>query len=163
MDVNVKEILGRRVVFLKCKGSWRQIPSMISRLEEIKVKYGIEVIGPPSGIYYNAPGEVSVEELDWEIFYPISNEYRHITDDDYDFGIKELPPVKVASAVYKGSYRKTGVMYTALHEWVKKNGFVVCGPVQEEYPFGLDDTQSEQTIEIKLEIYAKGLKCNKGK
>ena len=152
MDVTVKDIPSRNVAYLKCKGSWRQIPSMIALLYDIMAKREMEATGPPSGIYYNTPGEVAIDDLDWEVFYPVSANIPSTFEDDIGFGIKELPSIKVASTVYKGSLRKTGSAYAELKDWVDSNNLKVDGPSQEEYPHGLNDTQSDQVIEIRLPV-----------
>lgn len=152
MDVTLKDIPIRNVAYLKCRASWRQIPSMIGRLDDIVINRALGAKGPPSGIYYNTPGEVAIESLDWEVFYPISATIPSLFEDDTGFGIRELPSIKVAATVYKGSYRKTGSTYAALEDWVRSNDLKVCGPSQEEYLYGLIDTQSVQVVEIKFPV-----------
>ena len=152
MDVTVKDIPSRNVAYLKCKGSWRQIPSMVAMLDDIMAKREMEAKGPPSGIYYNTPGEVAIDDLNWEVFYPVAANIPPMFEDDIGFGIKELPSIKVAATIYKGSFRKTGSTYGELQDWVGSNDLKVCGPSQEEYPHGLNDTQSDQVIDIRLPV-----------
>ena len=155
MDVCIKELPERNVAYLKCKGSWKQIPIIVASLTDILVSKFIPTEGPPFGIYYNTQSEVAVDDLDWEIAYPISALYGLLPEDSSGFGIRLLPSVQVAATVFKGLYRKTGGIYAALNEWVLENGFKVCGPSQEEYPYGLVDTQADQVIEICLPVCSK--------
>ena len=154
MDVVIKQIPERTVAYLKCRGSWKQIPGKIASLTDLLNGRSIEAEGPPSGIYYNIPGEVGIDDLEWEIFYPISAMYRFLPEDKFGFGIKKLLSVQVAATVFNGIYRKTGSTYAALNDWVLANDLTVCGPSQEEYPCGLIDAQADQIIEIRLPVCA---------
>jgi DNA gyrase inhibitor GyrI len=59
-EVVLKDLPRRKVVYMPCKGSWRQLPDMLARLSEYVSQSGIETTGPPSGFYHNAPGEVAI-------------------------------------------------------------------------------------------------------
>jgi effector-binding domain-containing protein len=115
----------------------------------------LRATGPASGIYYNTPSEVSVQDLEWEIFYPIETETPESIESEVGFGIRQLPQSKIASIVHKGSYRKAGVSYERLDEWIKSEGFEVCGPSEEVYISVFGVPSEEQTMEIRIPVSSK--------
>ena len=73
----------------------------------------LRAIGPASGIYYNTPNEVSMQDLEWEVFYPVAINTPESSDDKTGVGIRNLTEAKMASILHRGPYRKTGSSYEA--------------------------------------------------
>jgi len=109
-------------------------------------------VGPASGIYYNTPNEVSIQDLKWEVFYPVPTNTPESSDDKTGVGVRNLPETKIASILHRGPYRKAGSSYERIEEWIKWEGFRVCGPSEEVYisVFGVEN--EEQMIEIRIPV-----------
>jgi len=123
---------------------------MLARLSEYASQSGIETVGSPSGFYHNAPGEVAIEELSWEVCYPVQPNISKLANDKLKFGVREIPATRVAAVIHKGSYRKASPSYEKLQGWIKAHGLKVCGPAEESYLTDVNKTNEEQRIEIRL-------------
>lgn len=152
-DIILKDIPPRTISYLRCRGAWRQIPEMLAKLNEYTSRSGVEITGPASGIYYNTPSEVSVQDLEWEVFYPIALDTPELVENEYGFGIRNIPRVKVATIVHHGSYRRAKLSYERLEEWIQSEGLKVSGPAEEAYLTDITDTKGDQRIEIRLPIH----------
>ena len=153
-QVVLKDIPPRKIAYLKCKGSWRQLPAMITKLNELITKKGLEPKGPVSGIYYNTPQEVDYQSLSGEIYYPIGFDIAEL-EESTGFGIRELAGARVATIVHKGTYRSAGSSYALIEEWLHNEGLKVCGPAEEIYLSDITDSQKEQEIEIRLPVFVR--------
>ena len=120
---------------LECLGPYTQIPQKMGELMAEMQKQGLEMLGGPSAIYYNAPDQVKPEELRWDILVPVhamekveaplkKGEYKHAL---------------VADMIYKGPYDSLGSAYPVLMQFIAKSGYSVCGPICETY---MDDPMS---------------------
>ncbi|MFC1957518.1 GyrI-like domain-containing protein [Chloroflexota bacterium] len=149
----LKEIPPRTIVYLQCRGSWRQLPEMIERLDRHISQTPLRAIGPASGIYYNTPNEVSIEDLRWEVFYPVPTNTPESSDNTTGVGVRNLPETKMASILHKDSYRKAGSSYGRLEEWVKREGLKkVFGISEEVYISVFGVPNEEQVMEIRIPI-----------
>jgi len=154
-DITSKQIPPRIIVYLRCRGSWRQLPDMIERLNRGMSQNSLGAVGPPSGIYYNTPNEVNTQELEWEIFYPVETEIPKTVHNNVDYGIKRLPETQAASIMHRGSYRKAGSSYERLDEWIRSEGFKTCGPSEEVYVSVFGVPSEEQKMEIRIPVSVK--------
>lgn len=151
-DVVVKDVAPRTIVYLRCKGSWRQLMEMLARLREYVVRTGLKATGPVSGVYYNTPNEVGSQELEWEVFYPVATETPESIEDEDGFGIREIPGARMAITVHKGSYRKAALTYRRLEDWIQQQGLMIRGPAEEIYLSNIVSSTQEQSIEIRLPV-----------
>jgi len=151
-EVILKDLSQRKVLYMPCKGSWRQLPGVLARLSEYVSQSGIETTGPPSGFYRNTPGEVTIEELSWEVCYPVKPNILKLANDKLRFGVREIPATRVAAIIHKGSYRKASASYEKLQGWIKAHELKVCGPAEELYLADINKTNEEQRIEIRLPV-----------
>ncbi len=151
-EVVLKDLPQRKVIYVPCKGSWRQLPDMLARLSEYVSQSGIETTGPPSGFYQNTPGEVAIEELSWEVCYPVQPNISGLVNDKLKSGVREIPATRVAATIHEGSYRKASSSYGRLQAWLKVQGLKTCGPAEEVYLSDINQTNEEQRIEIRLPV-----------
>jgi effector-binding domain-containing protein len=109
-------------------------------------------IGPVSGIYYNKPSEVSIDDLKWDVFYAVPADTPESGDEKTSIGVRTLPKMKMASILHIGSYRKARSSYKRLEEWIKSEKLMVCGPSEEVYisAFGIEN--EEQMMEIRIPV-----------
>jgi effector-binding domain-containing protein len=124
------------VAFIAVKGPFSQVRPAFVRLYGWIEQSGYTPSGPPSGVYFNAPGEVPEEELRWELRSPVSGDVEGIQEsgpDDPGPGIKRLASSRVAYTLHRGPFERLGEVYAALDEWVAQQGYEVAGAVEEVY------------------------------
>ena len=151
-DIVLKDLPARKVLYLLCEGSWRQLPDMLARLSEYSSRSGIKTVGPASAFYRNTPKEIAVEELTWEVCFPVAPNTPESADDKLKSGVREIPAAKVVATIHNGSYRKTAPSYEKLESWVKMQKLKVCGPAEELYLTDIRKADEEQRIEIRLPV-----------
>lgn len=151
-DITLKEIPPRTIVYLRRRGWWRQLPDMLERLDRHMSQTSLGTIGPASGIYYNTPNEVSLQDLQWEVFYPVAINAPESSGDKTGVGIRNLAEAKIASILHRGPYRQAGWSYQRLEERIKREGFRVCGPSEEVYLSIFDMPGEKPTMEIRIPI-----------
>ena len=151
-EVVLKDLPQRKVVYVSCKGSWRKLPDMLARLSEYVLQSGIETTGPPGGFYYCTLGEVAIEELSWEVCYPVKPNISQLANYKLKFGVREILATRVAAIIHKGSYRKASATYEKLQGWIKAHRLKVRGPAEELYLADINKTNEEQRIEIRLPV-----------
>ena len=61
-DIILKDIAPRTIVYLRCKGPWRQLPEMLTKLDEHMDRTGLKDTAPASGVYYNTPTQGSCQK-----------------------------------------------------------------------------------------------------
>jgi len=150
--VVIKDLPQRKMIYLLCKGSWRQLPDMLTRLYEYALRSRLETVGPPSGFYYNTPEEVTIGELTWEVCYPVKSDTQDYTDGKLKSGVKEIPPTRIAAIIHNGSYRKTSSSYHRLQAWIETHRLKTCGPAEELYLTDINNKNEEKLIEIRLPV-----------
>lgn len=148
----LKDLPQRKVIYLLCKGPWRQLPDMLRSLSEYASRSGIETIGPPNAFYYNTPGEVGVHDLTWEVCYPVGSNVPDCVDDQLNGGVREIPATRVAATIHQGSYRKASLSYERLQAWIEAQRLKVSGPAEELYLNDISKANEEQRIEIRLPV-----------
>jgi effector-binding domain-containing protein len=151
-EVVLKDLPKRKILYLSCKGSWRQLPSMLTRLREQVSLGSKETLVPPSGFYFNTPKEVAIEDLDWEVFYPVGLKTPVFTDDNAKYGVREVSATRVASIIHEDEYRKTSSSYEKLQAWIKAHNLTLCGPAEELYLSDIGKANEEQRIELRLPV-----------
>jgi effector-binding domain-containing protein len=151
-EVVLKELPSRKVVYMPCKGSWRQLLGVLAGLSEYVSQSGIETTGPPSGFYHNTPGEVAIQELSWEVCYPVKPDTSERAHDKLKFGVREITATRVAAIIHRGSYRKASLSNEKLQGWIESHELKVCGPAEESYLTDVNKTNEEQLIEVRLPV-----------
>jgi len=154
-DITLQQIPPRTIAYIRCRGSWRQLPDMLERLNRGMSQNSLGPVGPPSGIYYNTPNEVNTQELEWEIFYPVETEIPKTANNKANYGIKRLPETQAAHIIHIGSYRKAGSSYERLDDWISSKGFKTCGPSEEVYVSVFGVPSAEQKMEIRIPVSVK--------
>jgi effector-binding domain-containing protein len=151
-EIVLKDLPRRKVVYLLCKGPWRQLPGMLCSLSEYASWSEIETTGPPNAFYYNAPPEVGVHDLTWEVCYPVGSNVPDYIDDRLKAGVREIPATRVAAIIHQGNYRKASLSYEKLQTWIEARSLRVSGPAEELYLTDISEANEEQRIEIRLPV-----------
>ena len=89
-DFQLKDIPERKIFYVACRGPWRQLPEMLSSLFGHTAQGAVRTIGPPGAFYYNTPQEVDVQDLAWEVFYPIELDTPESINEKTGFDEKKI-------------------------------------------------------------------------
>lgn len=146
IEVTIKKTEPRTVAFVAMKGPYAKIPEAFPRLFGWIVEKGYVPAGPPSGMYFNAPGEVPDEELLWEIQCPIGGEVASSGPDERGLGVKRVEGAEVAATMYKGPFDQVGPTWEALAGWVMENGYEFAGAGEEVYLSDPEKTPPEDLL-----------------
>ena len=103
---------------------------------------GLQIMGPPFGIYYNSPHEVPVEELYYEVGMPFGGESKEKSR----VKIKTTPEQLVLFTVYNGPYSEADKAIGALSEYAYKNGYEITGPPMETYLSDPNETPEKDLL-----------------
>jgi len=151
--VTVKEIQPFTYSCIHKKGPFTLISSTIGEFWLAMQKQSIQPTGMMIGIYFNVPGQVKPEDLEWEIGAPISS----IPDPAAPLEKKEWKFTLVASAIHTGPFEETGQTIEKIMKWVFANGYMPAGPTLERYltdPNLISDPKENKT-EIWIPVAKK--------
>ncbi|MFQ5924613.1 MAG: GyrI-like domain-containing protein [Dehalococcoidia bacterium] len=153
IEVTIKKTEPVTVAFLSMKGPFTQMEEAFGKLFDWIVEKGYAPAGPPSGMYFNDPGQVPEEELLWEFQCPIGGEISTSGPDDRGLGIKRLEAVEVASTMHKGPFHEVGKTYGALAGWIMENGYEIVGPAEEIYFSEPEKTPPQELLtEVRFQV-----------
>lgn len=152
MEIVEKKLGKRQVAYITYKGSYEEVPVLMGEVVGFIMAKGLQIMGPPYGVYFNSPQEVSVEELMYEIAMPFAGE----AEEEGRVKIKTNPEQLVLSTVYKGPYSECGTAIGALAEHAYKNGYEIIGPPMETYISDPNQTpESELITEMSFPVMKK--------
>ena len=153
IEVTIKESEPTTAAFVSMTGPFTQMGEAFGKLYAWIGQKGLTPSGPPVGVYYNAPGQVSDDQLSWELRSPIAGELPPEGPDERGLGIRKLAAVQVAATIHKGPYDDVGDTYGALMGWVAENGYEVAGPPEEVYLSNPDVTPPEELVtEVRFPV-----------
>lgn len=142
MEIVEKKIGKRQVAYIKYKGSYEEVPILMGEVVGFIMAKGLQIMGPPFGVYFNSPEEVPVEELIYEIAMPFAGE----AEEEGRVKIKTIPEQLVLSTVYKGPYSECGTAIGALAQHAYQNGYEIIGPPMETYISDPNETPEEDLL-----------------
>ena len=151
-EFKLKDIPQRKIFYMACRGPWRRLPEMLARLSEYTAQGAVRTIRPPGALYYNTSQEVNVQDLTWEVFYPIKPDTPEYINEKTGFGVKFIEGVRVATTIHEGSYRNAASSYKRLHYWISTQGLKTCGAAEEVYLTDISKAIEGQRIEICLPV-----------
>ena len=153
-ECELKEIPQRKILYMACMGPWRQLPEMLDKLSQYAAQVEAKTTGYPGAFYFNTPQEVDVQDLAWEVFYPIEADITEYFDEKTGFGVKFVEGVRAAATIHKGSYRNAASSYKRLQDWISIQGLKTCGAAEEAYLTDFSQSIEDQLIEICLPVCA---------
>jgi len=152
MEIVEKKLGKRQVAYITYKGSYEEVPVLMGEVVGFIMAKGLQIMGPPYGVYFNSPQEVAVEELMYEIAMPFAGE----AEEEGRVKIKTTPEQLALSTVYKGPYSECGTAIGALAEYAYKNGYEIIGPPMETYISDPNQTpESELITEMSFPVIKK--------
>jgi len=153
IEVTVKKTEPMTVAFVSMKGPYSLIGETFGKLYGLIGEKGYVPAGPPVGVYFNAPGQVTDEELLWELRSPIAGDVTPSGPDERGLGIKKVEAAEVAATMHKGPYDQVGTTYDALAGWIAENGYEIVGPSEEVYLSDPGKTAPEELLtEIRFPV-----------
>lgn len=142
MEIVEKKIEKRQVVYISYKGSYEEVPVLMGEVVGFIMAKGLQIMGPPFGVYFNSPEEVPVEELMYEVAMPFAGE----AEEEGRVKIKTIPEQLVLSTVYKGPYSECGTAIGALAQHAYQNGYEITGPPMETYISDPNETPEKDLL-----------------
>ncbi len=142
MEIMEKKIEKRQVVYISYKGSYEEVPVLMGEVVGFIMAKGLQIMGPPFGVYFNSPEEVPVEELMYEVAMPFAGE----AEEEGRVKIKTIPEQLVLSTVYKGPYSECGTAIGALAQHAYQNGYEITGPPMETYISDPNETPEKDLL-----------------
>lgn len=149
----VKKTKPATVAFLHVTGHYNQIPIALGRLYSWINEKGYVPKGPAITVYYNIPGEVPDDQLQWEVRSMLSGNVAESGPDKQGLGVKRVGAIQIATTMHKGPYEEVEKSYRALMVWVEENGYEINGPVEELYYNDPSKTPLQELLtEIRLPV-----------
>lgn len=145
LEVTIKEVEATKVAAISEQGPYGKMGSVIGELHNWLSDKEIEPAGPPFGIFYDDPNEVTPEECRYKICFPISQDI----EGDERVKIETIPAITAATTVHKGSYTEVGPAWEKLSKWIRKKGYQWAGAGREVY---LNDPKTTSESELLTEI-----------
>lgn len=142
MEIVEKNVEKRQVAYINYKGSYEEVPVLMGEVVGFMMAKGLQIMGPPFGVYFNSPEEVPVEELIYEIAMPFAGE----AEEEGRVKIKTIPEQLVLSTVYKGPYSECGTAIGALAQHAYQNGYEITGPPMETYISDPNETPEKDLL-----------------
>jgi effector-binding domain-containing protein len=103
-------------------------------------------------LYHRGWGDLdSTSTLEVEVVEPIT---KNLLESD-TVKVYELPALtKMVCIVHKGPFSTISGTYQALYDWIRQNGYKICGPLREIYHKGewITDNQEEYITELQIPI-----------
>ncbi len=146
-QISVKRVESLTVAYASHKGPYEAMPEVFQKVMGWIQEEGLQMAGPPMGVYYNDPGEVAPEELLWEVQWPIVP--KEGKEGKGEVKVKTTEPMEVAFTIHRGAYDQVGQAYTRLEKWIEENDYGIGGPARSIY---LNDPNSVPPESLKTEI-----------
>ncbi len=127
--ISVKEVIPFVYCGIKQKGPYTEIPNVIQMLMSVSRSQNIFPSGAIFGIYYNSPGEVKAEDLEWEIGFPVTPQVFA----QAPLELKRWNYTTVVCIIHSGSYEEIGNTILKMFKWMEENNLSQDGPLLERY------------------------------
>jgi len=120
-----------KIAYAKHIGAYNKIPynKYFEKLFAWIKEKRLRPAGPPFGIFYDNPEEVSAKKCRSEIGVPI----RGNVGSGKDIKVKKVPSATVARIAHRGPMKEYGKTYKKLNQWIAEKGYVWAGPCMEIY------------------------------
>ncbi|MFW6136695.1 MAG: GyrI-like domain-containing protein [Candidatus Aminicenantaceae bacterium] len=129
VNVSLKEVEPFLYCSVSHRGPYSQMAEAMDQLILQMQQQNINPSGQPFSIYHNSPEDTSVEQLEWELGFPIPDQLN--PQEPLNRG--EWRHTRVAAAVHTGPYENSGDTILAVFEWIEDNGLTPAGPILAWY------------------------------
>ncbi len=129
--IQIHEIEPFTYCALEMKGSYDQHGIAFNNLYAVAGSQRLSLDQAPFAIYLSDPTATPEEELQWEVGFEIPEG----TEVKRPLVAKKWEHTTLATRVYTGPFTEEafGAVYAEIMDWVKENGYFVCGPPLERY------------------------------
>ncbi|MGC9516408.1 MAG: GyrI-like domain-containing protein [Methanomicrobiales archaeon] len=149
MEIVEKVVPEIQIAYIFHTGAPEAMPELIGKVVGWVMEKGMQIVGPPFGIYYNSPEEVGMENMQYDVGIPVVGEIS----DEGDIKIKKIPQRTVLSTIHKGPYNEVGPVYGKVYEYSVKNGYAMVGaPVEIYLNDPMEVSESELLTEIQFPV-----------
>ena len=100
----LKDTKSMNAAFIKVKGHFNQIPPSFTKLYTWITERGYKPSGLAMAVYYDIPGQVPDEELEWELRSHISEDTSVMNENKKGLSVKRTGTTHVVSVLYRGPY-----------------------------------------------------------
>jgi AraC family transcriptional regulator len=145
VEIELKDIEEKQVAYIFHVGSIEELSDLMGEVVGWVMSEGLQIIGPPYGIYYSVPSETPPEQMKYEVGIPFIGEVKP----EGKVKVKKIPDQTVLSTVHRGPYHEVGPTYAALMDHVMNEGYEVVGAPVEIY---LNSPMEFPEIELMTEI-----------
>lgn len=147
-EIVIKDATPFSYAYIEGKGSYAQIPGKVGEFMGIFFKQGLMPAGNFFGMYLNSPGEVKEEELLWRLGFPI------VADAVVAAPLLkgECQAAQIAVYLYVGPYEKVGDAYGKIFAFIEAQGFMIAGPVMEQYLDQNPDAVKPEALRTEIHV-----------
>ncbi len=146
LDVTVKQTDPMTVAFLSVQGPYEMIPEAFGRLYGRLQAEGLMPTGAPHAVFHSDPTEVPEDRAAWELWAPVMPDTPPADRNAEGWGVKQIEPMTVVSALNRGAYDTVGDTYAQLAKWIAHEGYEIVGPPMESYLNSPDDVAEEDLL-----------------
>jgi effector-binding domain-containing protein len=127
-----------------------ELTDMWAKVNEHIDKMGGRRTIPCMMLYHRGWGDLdSTSTLEVEVVEPIT---KNLLESDM-VKVYELPALtKMVCIVHKGSFSTISGTYEAIYDWIRQNGYKICGPLREIYHKGEWITEDPEEYITELQI-----------
>jgi effector-binding domain-containing protein len=144
------------VAYIIQKGPPDYIPDTFTRLYRWIDEQGYRPCGPAIAVFHTIPGQVSDDQLLWELRSALSGNIAEYGPDEHSLGVKQVGAVQVAAIRHRGPYETTEETFNILMDWLSKSDYEISGPFEELYYDEPDEKKTEGPLtEIRFQIRRK--------
>jgi DNA gyrase inhibitor GyrI len=141
IEVTVREVEPFSYVCMPVRGDYAAISDAMEELILNMQTQSVFPRGPLIAVFYNVPEETTIDALEWEVGFPVTEQ-----------AFVQLPLVRkewifttVAQGVHVGPLDGTGKTVAAMLDWIEDNGYVQNGPILQQYMEEGDPIRMEST------------------
>ncbi len=129
-----------------------ELTDMWAKVNEHIDKMGGKRTIPCMMLYHRGWGDLdSTSTLEVEVVEPITKSFA----ESDTVKVYELPAVeRMVCIVHQGPFSTIPKTYETLYDWIRQNGYKMCGPIREIYHKGewITDNQEEYITELQVPI-----------
>ncbi|HAG11389.1 MAG TPA: AraC family transcriptional regulator [Desulfotomaculum sp.] len=156
-NIELKEQNLQPILFIKAKTSLEGLQKIIGESYTKIIAYLTELGEQPAFAPFTAYYNLDMQNLEVELGFPVAKQLPG----KEEILSGQIPPGRVISCVYKGSYAGMEKLYTEMFEWIAEHGYEFLGVFYEYYLNSpMEVPESELLTRIDLPI--KTIPCSGG-
>jgi len=135
IEYEMVELEATPVIFVELTGDYALFGDAVKEGFEVLKAAEIEVTGAPIGIFHDKPEIAPVEELRYELLFPVAVD----TEPPEGYAYKVTEGGQAVMMTFEGEFTEENYPdFDALFAYIAKEGLEVAGPVTEIYNWDLE-------------------------